>query len=120
MSLRDRLRGLFGARVEEEETAELRDRMRALDAVPIADVADRASAQVCGVARSLSHPPTSGGPRELTVELYDGTGALDVVWVGRRYVPGIRPGTVLRVRGRVCRRDGVRTIFNPDYEIVPV
>jgi len=119
MSLRDRLRGMFAGRAEEHETAELRGRMSGLGAVPIADVADRAPVEVCGVARSLSHPPTSGGPRELTVELYDGSGALDVVWLGRRSVPGIRPGTTLRVRGRVCRRHGVRTIFNPDYEIVP-
>lgn len=120
MSLLVRLKSLVAGRDEDHETAELRDRMGAFDAEPIAEVRDRASADVCGVARALSHPPTSGGPRELTVELYDGTGSLDVVWLGRRSVPGIRPGTVLRVRGRVCRRKGVRTIFNPDYEILPI
>ena len=112
--LRDRLTG-----GEDHETAEVRTRTAAPGTRTIAEVEDRVAADVCGVARALSHPPTSGGPRELTVELYDGTGTLDVVWLGRRSVPGIRPGTVLRIRGRVCRREGVRTIFNPDYEILP-
>jgi len=119
MSVMSRIRGLIAAR-DDDETADLRRRGAALGAQPIAEVHDRALADVCGVARALSHPPTSGGPRELTVEIYDGTGALDVVWLGRRYVHGIRPGTVLHVKGRVCRRQGVRTICNPDYEILPV
>ncbi|GAB49432.1 OB-fold nucleic acid binding domain-containing protein [Mobilicoccus pelagius] len=118
MNLLHRLRDRIAGRVQEHEAREVRSRTGA-HGTPIADVEDRRPAEVCGVVRNLTHPPSTGGPLELVVELYDGSGTLDVVWLGRRSIPGIRPGTTLRVRGRMSRRRGVRTIFNPDYEILP-
>ncbi len=41
-----------------------------------------------------------------------------VVWLGRRRVPGIAPGTELRFEGMVALRDGLPTMFNPRYEII--
>ncbi len=41
-----------------------------------------------------------------------------VIWLGRRRVPGIAPGTRLRFEGMVARRDGLPTMFNPRYEII--
>ncbi|GMA39758.1 hypothetical protein [Mobilicoccus caccae] len=55
----------------------------------------------------------------VVVELDDGSGLLDVVWLGRREVPGIRPGVHLRAEGLVSLRGPKRTMFNPAYEIVP-
>jgi hypothetical protein len=43
---------------------------------------------------------------------------LRVIWLGRRKVPGIEPGTVLRLEGMVMLRDGMPTMFNPRYEIL--
>ncbi|MDQ0028860.1 hypothetical protein [Arthrobacter bambusae] len=43
---------------------------------------------------------------------------LRVIWLGRRKVPGIEPGTVLRLKGMVMQRDGMPTMFNPRYEIL--
>ena len=43
---------------------------------------------------------------------------LRVIWLGRRKVPGIEPGTVLRLEGMVTLRDGMPTMFNPRYEIL--
>ncbi len=43
---------------------------------------------------------------------------LRVIWLGRRKVPGIEPGTVLRLEGMVTQRDGMPTMFNPRYEIL--
>ncbi|MFH5879512.1 hypothetical protein [Arthrobacter sp. NA-172] len=43
---------------------------------------------------------------------------LRVIWLGRRKVPGIEPGTVLRLEGMVTPRDGMPTMFNPRYEIL--
>ncbi|WP_434619387.1 hypothetical protein [Arthrobacter sp. A5] len=41
-----------------------------------------------------------------------------VIWLGRRRVPGIAPGTRLRFEGMVALRDGLPTMFNPRYEII--
>ncbi|UKA64307.1 hypothetical protein LFT43_07870 [Arthrobacter sp. FW306-04-A] len=43
---------------------------------------------------------------------------LRVIWLGRRKVPGIEPGSVLRLEGMVTLRDGLPTMFNPRYEIL--
>jgi hypothetical protein len=42
-----------------------------------------------------------------------------LVWIGQRRVPGVFAGTRLRFAGTVARVDGVPTIFNPRYEILP-
>ena len=55
----------------------------------------------------------------LVAEVWDGNGAVNLVWIGRRRIGGIEPGTFLRARGRVALVRGVPTIFNPTYEIVP-
>ncbi|MBX7446256.1 hypothetical protein K4G53_20635 [Arthrobacter sp. MAHUQ-56] len=43
---------------------------------------------------------------------------LRIVWLGRRRVPGIEAGAVLRVEGMLARGKDVPTIFNPRYEIL--
>ncbi|WP_258805644.1 hypothetical protein [Pseudarthrobacter sp. NS4] len=44
---------------------------------------------------------------------------LRVVWLGRRRVPGIEAGTELRLEGMLSRSEGLPTMFNPRYEILP-
>ncbi len=56
----------------------------------------------------------------LVAELYDGTDAIELVWLGRRSIPGIEPGRTIKVKGRVAMHDGRKCIFNPDYELRPV
>jgi hypothetical protein len=55
----------------------------------------------------------------LEAELFDGSGALDLVWLGRRTIDGVEPGRRIRVEGMVCDVDGRRTMFNPRYELRP-
>lgn len=71
---------------------------------------------VAGRLRSVIYTPSEHVP-SLTAELYDGSGAIQLVWLGRRRIPGIEPGRSLKVRGRVADRDGERAIFNPWYEL---
>ena len=85
---------------------------------PIVDLADRCEASVCGAVRSVTIRPRVTAPA-LVVEIYDGSKALNLVWLGRRRIGGIVPGTYLTVHGRVTYRLGVPTIFNPAYELRP-
>jgi hypothetical protein len=57
----------------------------------------------------------AGGVR---AELFDGTDAVTLVWLGQRRIPGIEPGRTLRVHGRVgTLENGAKAIYNPHYEI---
>jgi DNA/RNA endonuclease YhcR with UshA esterase domain len=62
--------------------------------------------------------PRQGVPA-VEAELYDGSGALDLVWLGRRTIAGIEPGRRIAVTGMVCEAEGRRTMFNPRYELKP-
>ncbi|HEY5880000.1 MAG TPA: OB-fold nucleic acid binding domain-containing protein [Nakamurella sp.] len=55
----------------------------------------------------------------LVAELYDGTEGVQLIWLGRRSIPGIEPGRTVKVRGRVAIRDGRKVIYNPDYDLLP-
>jgi hypothetical protein len=62
--------------------------------------------------------PRAGVPA-LVAELYDGTGSMSLVWLGRRQIPGIEPGRSLVGYGRVMRYGEQPVIFNPRYELRP-
>ncbi len=51
-------------------------------------------------------------------ELFDGTDAVILVWLGQRRIPGIESGRTLRVHGRLGKlENGAKAIYNPHYEI---
>ena len=54
----------------------------------------------------------------IKAELFDGTEAVMLVWLGQRRIPGIESGRTLRVHGRIGKLDnGAKAIYNPHYEI---
>lgn len=55
----------------------------------------------------------------LIAELYDGTDAIDLIWLGRRSIAGIDAGRMMRASGRIALRDGRKTIYNPIYQLLP-
>lgn len=85
--------------------------------VCIADAADRALVTVKGSIRSLTVRPRGGVPA-LEAELFDGSGVITLVWLGRRRIAGVDPGRSMRVRGRIGLHDGVRILYNPRYELM--
>ncbi len=57
----------------------------------------------------------AGGVR---AELFDGTDAVMLVWLGQRRIPGIESGRTLRVHGRLgTLENGAKAVYNPHYEI---
>ena len=102
---------------EQLEADELQTGCLELGATRIADVHDRTVVHVTGVVRNVTIPPRGKVPA-LVAEIYDGSGDVDLVWLGRREITGINPGVYLRAQGRCCTRQGRPTIFNPRYELV--
>ncbi|WP_432513913.1 MULTISPECIES: OB-fold nucleic acid binding domain-containing protein [Kineococcus] len=84
---------------------------------PCDQIRDRTKACVCGTLRSVTLRPRGGVPA-LEAELFDGSGSIHLVWLGRRRIAGVEPGRRVKARGRVACDDGQRVIFNPVYELV--
>jgi hypothetical protein len=85
---------------------------------PVGRCRDRSQVCVVGMLRTVTIQPRGGSP-SLQAELWDGSGTVDVIWIGRRRIPGIEPGRVIRAEGRITLRDGRRVLFNPRYELRP-
>lgn len=55
----------------------------------------------------------------LIAELYDGTDAVQLIWLGRRSIAGIEAGRTVRATGRIALRDGRKAMYNPSYQLLP-
>jgi amino acid transporter len=86
------------------------------DRVPIADLAFRQRAKVVGKVYSMRVQPWSG-VASLELNLVDDTGALTIVFFGRRHLAGVHTGTRLVVSGVVGEHRGIMAMLNPAYEI---
>jgi hypothetical protein len=117
MGLRERLRD-FTLTSAEHQAEVLQEQSLTEGGDDLTALAPRHPACVCGTVRTVTLPPRRSVPA-LVAEVWDGKGSVNLVWIGRRSIAGIEPGTFLRARGRVAEVRGVPTIFNPTYEIVP-
>ncbi len=117
MGLLTRLKDLAKS-ASEHEADEIRARTMAHTPVSEEPLVDRSMADVAGIVRSVTMPPTQSVP-VLVAEIFDGRTSVNLVWIGRRRIAGIEPGAVLRAVGRVSLRRGVATIFNPTYTLLP-
>jgi hypothetical protein len=118
---RGRLKSALHRLSSSDQTLEAEDLREASDrfgGTPVQELPDRRSACVCGTLRSVTLRPRAGVPA-LVAELYDGTGVLHIVWLGRRQIAGIEPGRRIRVRGRVTQRADGPVVFNPWYDLLP-
>jgi len=103
---------------KEHEAQELQKGCVELGAVAVSDLPDRELVRVAGTLRTVTLRPRAGVPA-LVAELYDGSGSISLVWLGRRQIPGIEPGRSLVASGRVTRDHDQPVIFNPRYELRP-
>jgi len=107
----------FASSNAELESEELQQNVRESGAVPISNCEDRQQVELTGQVSTVTIHPRGGHPA-LEVELRDGSGAVALVWLGRRQIPGIDPGRTLKVSGRISCHDGRRLIYNPRYELL--
>ena len=111
-----RVFGRLTADTGQIQAEELQAAIPAAGAMAIADCPDREPVCVVGTLRTVTFRPRAGVPA-LEAELWDGTGAVTVVFLGRREIPGIDPGRKIKLRGRITTLRGHRAIYNPIYEL---
>lgn len=87
-------------------------------AVAINSCRDREMVTVDGTLSAVRTTVCQDTP-SLQAELSDGSGALMLIWLGRREIPGIETGRRVRIAGRVSSREGKRIMYNPRYELTP-
>ena len=116
--VRERLRGALSrwANGQDQEAEDLQRDVAEAGCCPIDEAADRQRVDIQGSLRTVTLRPRGGVPA-LEAELYDGSGVITVIWLGRRRIAGIEPGRQIRVVGRIGAQDYHRVMFNPRYEL---
>ena len=112
MSLKHRLT----ASTHHLDAAELESQVEQLPCERVKNIECGEVAIVGGRVRSVKFTPTANVP-VLEAELFDGSAAVMLVWLGRRRIAGIEPGRKLLARGRVGVHSGRLAIYNPWYEL---
>lgn len=76
--------------------------------------------KVRGTVRAIRLRPQTSVPM-YEVELWDGTGSVTLLWLGRQTVPGVSIGRDLIAEGRMSRSpQELPAIYNPRYSLLPV
>lgn len=113
-------RGLSARLTAPLESLDAVDLAGAVQGIGCSPVEDARRGQMVTLAGRVRTVLSGGGERFLgvTAEVYDGTGAVDVCWLGRGSIPGIDTGRFVKVTGRIGVRSGQKIIFNPRYELL--
>jgi hypothetical protein len=85
------------------------------ETVRIREAAVRDRVKLAGVVRRITVRPLEGS-ESLEALLFDGSGDIRVVWMGRRSIHGLNLGTRLVVEGVVGEQRNERRIVNPVFE----
>jgi RecJ-like exonuclease len=99
------------------DAAQLREQVVRRSCVPLRELEFGSYVQVVGRLRAVVYTPSETVPT-LEAELFDGSDSIDLVWLGRRRIPGLEPGRRVAVRGRVGVHNGRKAIYNPWYELL--
>ena len=86
-------------------------------AIPISQADRRQRVCIAGRIRSVRVQPRAG-VATLQCTLDDGTGEINLVFLGRRHVAGLAPGVIIAATGTVGERSGRQEILNPEYELL--
>ena len=103
---------------DEIEARDLQDEAAQAGATAVSRCTLGGEVCVAGTVKSVVLRPLAGVPT-LEADLYDGTGSVTLVFLGRRRIRGIEPGRSLVARGRMTTREDRPTLYNPAYELRP-
>jgi cytochrome c-type biogenesis protein CcmE len=119
MSVLDPIRRFFGRMAESDEQRLAEEIETWCEGTPgtvrIRDAGTRSRVRLAGVVRRITVRPLEGN-ESLEALLYDGTGEVTVVWMGRRSIPGLNLGTRLVVEGLLAEHRSERRMVNPSFE----
>jgi len=101
---------------EQAEAAELTEQVQATGAESIGTCRRGDQVRVCGTIRSVTLRPRANAPT-LEAEIFDGSGHLTLVWLGRRRLSGVEVGRTIQASGRITCPHGEPMIYNPDYDL---
>ena len=102
--------------IDELDSAEMATAIKTAGAQRACDCVHGEEITILGRLRSVETGSKAGGCA-MEAELWDGSEAVTLVWLGRRRIPGIESGTSILVRGRLGERDGKKVLYNPFYEL---
>lgn len=119
MGFLDPLRRFFSRMAETDEQRYSEEIQAWCETVPgtvrIKDAAPRSHVKLAGVVRRITVRPLEGS-ESLEALLYDGTGEVNLVWMGRRSIRGLNLGTRLVVEGVLAQQRSERRLVNPTFE----
>jgi amino acid transporter len=84
---------------------------------PIASVTRNGRATVEGRVHSLEIRPVERSC-VLACQVVDASGEITALFYGRTHIPGIEPGAMIQLRGRVGVKDTHTVMVNPAYELL--
>jgi len=116
VSIRDALNRLRTS-TDELDRRRRAERRAASGCTPIDEVADRELVELFGEVQSVRIVPRAGAPA-LDITIDDGHGIALATFYGRRSIPGVHAGRMLKVTGRCSLRTGRATLINPEYQLV--
>lgn len=108
----------WAASEAEIDAEELRQHAEGAGCTSVAKVPERARVKLRGTLRTVTLQPRAGTPA-LEADLFDGSGSVTLVWLGRRRITGISCGRRMMATGRVSTVEGRRVMYNPRYELLP-
>ncbi len=84
---------------------------------PIASLTRNGRATVEGRVHSLEIRPVDHSC-VLACQVTDATGEITALFYGRTHIPGVEPGSMIQLRGRVGVKDTGTVMVNPAYELL--
>jgi hypothetical protein len=105
------------ASLDDVHAAEEQERSSRLGGTPCSDLRGRRRVTLVGSLRTVTLRPRGGVPA-LEAELFDGSGTVTVIWLGRREIAGIHAGRRIKVEGLVAVNEGQALMYNPRYELL--
>ncbi|MEZ5085126.1 MAG: OB-fold nucleic acid binding domain-containing protein [Tessaracoccus sp.] len=110
----ERLRRFFWD-PERLEAEDLEEAAKHSGATPLAQCDRRQRVTVRGTITSVTSGDKHGW---LSAELSDGTGSVQLIWMGRSALDCVLPGRTVKATGCVAELEGRLAIYNPDFEVL--